>query len=356
MSSIMIRLLDLKKRQAVSLPDNEALMNLRLDGGNYLPVTGDDYYIETMDGTINKLDGSQVLKFLDDNSNSKLLSPEEASVKIAVQGEYSATGQALKALGSEAMLLGLNRGKPVSDDPISQMVEAERQKRFGVAETAGGIAGMLGPLALGGVGALISQGAKTGAKAYLKKAGAVAGKLPSAQVFALAGKAGQKVTQKTGSKLAGTIAGGGAFAGIEAGIQGTKKVVQEVREQGTAEERQTFGRILGEGAVKAGETFATASIAMGAFGVAGKVLGWTGSIGQKAVGKPTEWFKRSMDKFYGVEPGARGRRQIERLSTWFGGKKASNETKLKNFEKFLFKPGTLKGTDKIKIKKDFLKL
>ena len=333
-----IRLIDRKRRQVVTLPDSEALTNLNLEPSNWLPLKGEDYFVESEDGKILKVDGSRLNQVIGD-SGGKLLTSDEANIKLAVQAEYSAVGQALKSAGSESLLLGLNKNRALPEDPVSRQIELERRKRFGMAEGVGSAVGMIAPVLAGGVGGIVSAGAKAGAKKVLGTGLKQAGKAPSALVFKAASKVGEKVAKKTGNKLVGGVAGGAVFAGAEAGIQGTKIALQTKRENESKEVQQAWDSVLGKGVKQAGETFIATSGWMAAFGAVGKTAGLAfkgaGKIGKALGVTPEGGLKASRHKFYGVEPGARGRKQMEILKRPFGGNKVTKEETLDNFEMFL---------------------
>ena len=338
-----IRFIDKQKGEVVSLSDNDAQNLIRLYPNKYIPIEKETYYVEGEDGKIQPVLGRELNRSIGDSGGS-LLSHEQSVIKSAVRSEYSPLGQALKSFGSEAFTFGLLKDRPDLSDPVSVMIEKEREKQFGKWETAGGIAGMIGPLAVGGIGGVLAKGAKTGAKAMIGKGLQQAGKAPSALVFKGASKVGKSVAEKSGSKVLGKLAEAGTFIGAEGAIQGTKAAIQQRRENKADSLRKNWDGVLNQGVKGAGEAILATSAGVAVFGAGGWVAGKTlGKIKDTAVAAgltPKKLAEASQLKFWGAEPGARSRKNMEGIKNWFSGGKTARTTEerkkaLNNVERFL---------------------
>ena len=340
-----IRLLNKKTRKIESFDGKTAIQTLYLEGDKYLPLNGEDYIIKSENGEFKVTDGKYLYRTLGDFFG-ELVTQEEYAVQMAVKAEYTKKGQFLKSALSEALLLGLNKNKALPEDPLSKAIEVERRKQYGGAETAGSIVGSIIPFIAGGVGGALRAGAKVGAKRALTgKVLQQAGKLPSAQVFKGAGKAGE-ITKKgiaklggTGAKtqaVAGAIGVGVGFAGLEAGIAGTKEAIKTATENEYKTTENTMKSVLGQGYAKGVETFKSTSVVMAFFGGAGLALKTTGKALGYVTGKTPEFLR---DRFFGTEFGVRGKKQFEILRKSFGGKQATKTEVLKKADDFLNKEG-----------------
>ncbi len=301
----MIRVFDLKTRKGLQLNDKEALEKMTIEGDRYLPVRDDDYIVIKENGEGEKVKGRDLMASLGDGG--KLMDPDRYAIRKELEAENSKGGQFIKGFLSEALTLGLVDSLVAPNNPHAQMVEKERKELFGGAESWGRAAGNIIPFALGGVGGLLSQGVKAGAKKAVGKAFTGAGKLPSAQVLKVATKSGDKLASLgakyglTGKKTQAMLKGagvGGAFAGAEAVISGTKAGIQQhrVNQQkdfpGGVEAGRKMDSALGAGLHASKETFTSTAVLMGAMGLGGKTLG----LGVKAIGAGAGMAKKSAGK------------------------------------------------------------
>lgn len=372
----MIKLINKKTRQVESLKPDDALMNLKLDGQNWLPLDGEDYFIRS-GGTdagpeFQVVDGSKLYQVLGDTSG-EVITSDQYAVESSLRAEYSAGGQFLKSVLGEALFLGLNKDKGLPDDPLSRQIELRRRQLFGKAETAGSVVGSIVPFLAGGAGGLVRSGAKMGAKSLVKRGAKVAGALPSAQVFKVASKAGEKARSfakgmgagKKTQALAGALGSGTAFAGIEAGVAGIRESKTVKRQNEFQKTSDTMKSVLGEGLTKAGETFVGVSAwTAGIFG-AGKVAGLGVKGVQKGLGVTGKFIGDSFGPgalrktFFGTEPGARGQKSLELLkkSHFIKGKPNINteigkRDVLKQTSDFLENRGILMADGKDRLTKD----
>ena len=324
-----IRLINKKTKEVSSFPADTAIINLRLEPDTYIPLNDETYIVRGEDGVFHKTSGKDLNRVLGDTSGN-LVSVDDYAVESAVRAEYSKTGQFIKSLGSEALLLGLNKNKALPEDPLSKAIELKRRELFGGAEAAGSLTGAVAPFIAGGVGGVFASTAKAGAKKALGKGLKVAGKLPSAQVFKIADKAGGSIAKGLGKGTAvKAIATGGVFAGFEAGKAGLQEAVKTKTENEYKTTEDTMKSVLGAGVSKAGETFLSTSAFMA--GVGG-VLG-VGSLAVKGVGaggrfvKDLAGPKKLRETFFGAEPGLRGQKILQDLRTKFGSAEPSKIVK-----------------------------
>ena len=322
----MIRLLNKKSRQVEAFKPEDALLRLRLEGDTYLPLNGEDYIVRGDDGQFTKTDGSTLYQTLGDTSG-KLVTQDQFAIETAVKAEYSRTGQFLKSALSESLFLGLNKEQALPDDALSRAIEIERRKQFGGAETGGSIVGSIAPLVAGGVGGILKAGAKAGAKKALAgKTLEQAGKLPSALVFKGASKAGklakegaEKLGIKGPKKLSAieALGVGTGFAGLEAGIAGLKEAKKTAVENESKTAEDTIKSVLGQGVIKAGETFLSTGALIAGFSGAGKAIQLAGKgaiMGGKLAGLTPQNLREKFFKTYFSSVSA------ERLAKSFPGK------------------------------------
>ena len=274
-----INLLDKKTRSVVSFKPSEAELNLKLEGDRYLPINSQDYIVRGKNGAFHKTNGKSLHKILGD-TDGELVSADEYALETAVKAEYSQVGQFLKSALSETLFLGLNKKSALPTDSLSQAIELKRREMFGGAETGGTVAGSIIPFLAGGAGGILRAGAKAGAKSALKHAG----KLPSAQVFNIAGKAGKTakkgaeklgIKNKSAQSVIGALGTGGAFAGMEAGLAGIQEARKTHAENEYKGTEETMKSVLGQGISKAGETFIMTGALMAITGGAGKAIALT---------------------------------------------------------------------------------
>ena len=300
----MIRAYDLKQKKAVELNDREALNAMTLHGDRFVPVRDDDYVVLNKGGDAMEVKGQDLMAALGDGG--ELMDPQRFHIRKQLEAENSQVGQFLKGMANEALTLGMV--KETQDNPWEQMVEEERVKMFGRAEGAGRIAGNILPFLAGGVGGILSQGAKTGVKAVAGKTLKGIGKYtPSSAIIRGAVKSGDKAADMVkglgyGAGLQGVARATGsglAFAGAEAASEGIGQGIQQAainkrkREfPGHQEAGRKMDSAVGEGFKRAGQVFTETSVLMAALGVGGKVVG----IGAKGVAKGASWTKKGLEK------------------------------------------------------------
>ena len=345
-----IRLINKKTKAVEAYPAQMALNNLILEPDVFTPINEETYFVRGEDGMFHKTLGKDVNRVIGDTSGS-LVSQRDFEIESAVRAENSQVGTFLKSFGSEAILLGLNKNEALPQDPIERAKEIKRRELYGGAEAFGSAVGALAPIVVGGVGGVIAGAAKAGAKKAAGKVLKQAGKLPSAQVIKVAGKAGEKVAKivgggKTTKKVVQGIATGAAFAGFEAGKAGIQEAKKVRRENEYKKTPDIMNSVLGTGLAKAGDTFLSTSAFMaGTAGVLG--VGKIGVKGAGLIGKGVKGFlgpKSMREAFFGTQPGVRGKKSMQELRSKFGsaertkivkGDKISDEEVLRNTAKFI---------------------
>ena len=381
----MIYLANLKTRKIESFKVAEdALLKMRLESDVYQPIPNQKYVVrdrETGEYTITE--GKNLQQNL--GSGKTLMSPEDWAVEEVARSKGTKAGRFFSGLMEEATLgldklLGVDealgydkeRATDLSDNPIARKVAQKEQEIYGTAENVGRITGAIGPfLATGAIASVARAGAKKATSALAKKALGSTAKgakvaswaIPSSAVIRGADKAGKiarskiakmgvgKAGQATG-EIATNALVYGAGAGVLQGIKTWKQALDQHEADKEFRGSKTAGEVmnsaLGEGVRAFGETTLASGLfmagGMGVFAGVGKALG-LGASGARQLGaasglSPQKMIDASQLKFWGAEPGARSRKNMEGIKLWFSGNKtartqAERKKALDNVERFI---------------------